>query len=178
MSAATWGLVVPAKGDPITPFRTPFSNMAESIATALDKVNTQSFPRYAKRSDLPSTNNLIRQHATVYADPTAANNGDYYWNGTTWAPIGLFAVAAGQASTNDISNGATKSVNISFPSGRFSQIPRLLFGSGHSRITMGYTTISTTGATINFSNFSGGPASGNITCDWEAVQMSSASANG
>lgn len=178
MSAASWGLVVPAKGDPITPYRTPFSNMAESIATALDKVSTQSFPRYAKKSDLPTTNNLIRQHATVYADPTAANNGDYYWNGSSWLPIGLFAVSAGQASTSDISNGQTKSVNITFPSGRFSQVPRVVATCNNSRITIGIASTSTTGATLNFSNFSGGAASGSVTGDWHAMQMSSASANG
>lgn len=104
MSAASWGLVVPAKGDPITPFRTPFSALAESVATQLDKLSTYGFPRYAKRSDLPSKDVVPRQHATVYADPTAANNGDYYWNGTSWVLI-MPQTVNGTAAINTSSNG-------------------------------------------------------------------------
>jgi len=87
MTAADWGLVVPTKGSAITSYRTPFAALAESVATGLDTVKSYSFPRYAKRSDLPSQNIVQRQHATVYADPTASNNGDYYWNGTSWVNL-------------------------------------------------------------------------------------------
>lgn len=84
MSAASWGLVVPTQGSPIVPIRTPFITLAESVASALDKLDDQSFIRVATRSALPSSGNVMRQHATVYADPTVANNGDYFWNGSTW----------------------------------------------------------------------------------------------
>ncbi len=179
MSAASWGLVTPAKGSPITPYRTPFIALVESTATALDTLNLQSFRRYAKRSDLPSSGNTTRQHATVYADPTSSNNGDYYWNGTAWITIGPFGIAAGQVYIGGgISNGATTPVNLTFPSGRFTQTPRLTATPWNSRITVGIATITAAGATLNCSNFSGAAAQGGINIDWQAQQMTSGSANG
>lgn len=179
MSAASWGLVVPAKGDPIVPFRNPFNNLAESMATALDSLQTYSFPRYATRSALPSTGNLARQHATVYADPTAGNNGDYYWNGTAWVLIGVFAEAAGTATySSNIGNGASGSTTITFPTGRFTQIPNVTATTSQSRLTVAVSGKSLTGATITWSNWSGGTANASFTADWQAKQMTLASAAG
>jgi hypothetical protein len=179
MSAADWGLVVPTKGSDITSYRTPFINLAESVANSLDKVNLSAFPRYAKLSDLPTSGQQPRQHATVYADPVTSNNGDYYWNGTAWITIGPFGIAAGQVYIGGgISNGATTPVNLTFPSGRFTQTPRLTATPWNSRITVGIATITAAGATLNCSNFSGAAAQGGINIDWQAQQMTSGSANG
>lgn len=180
MSAASWGLVVPAKGTPVTPFRTPFTALAESVADALDKLNMQSFPRYATRSALPSSGNQVRQHATVYADPTAGNNGDYYWNGTAWVAIGIFAEAAGSASYSKILNANwTDSSDITFPSGRFTQPPIVTATSTNSRCTVAVSGVTATKATITWSNWSDAPANaGSIAAFWQAKQMTSTSAAG
>lgn len=179
MSAASWGLVVPAKGDPITPFRTPFVTLAESMATALDKLNEQSFPRYATRSALPSSNVKPRQHATVYADPTAGNNGDYYWNGTSWVAIGIFAEAAGTVTlSSSVGSGQFGAVNVTFPSNRFTQPPILSITPSNSRVTAAYSNKTTTGFRVDVGNWSGATANQPITFDWMAKQMTAASAAG
>lgn len=178
MSAASWGLVVPVKGSAITSYATPFANLADSVATALDKVQTYAFPRYAKRSDLPTSGNLTRQHATVYADPTTGNNGDYYWNGTTWVQAGIFGQAAGTASvTGTIGVDSSATVDITFPVGRFTQAPIVSVTSTNSRLVAAVSGITTTKATIALGNRSLASVSGG-SAQWTAVQMTAASAAG
>lgn len=59
------------------------SNALESALTLA--ANKFGFAIYATQSALnaaPGT--ALWQHAVVNADPTAANNGEYTWNGTAW----------------------------------------------------------------------------------------------
>lgn len=180
MSAASWGLVVPTQGSPIVPYRTPFITLAESVATALDKLEDQSFIRVATRSALPGSGNITRQHATVYADPTVGNNGDYYWNGSTWVQVGIFGDAMGVATySGNIAAGAFGSpINISFPSGRFSQPPVFNATPSNSRVSVAYSNKTKDGIRIELGNWSNGTANGPFTIDWRASQATSASANG
>jgi hypothetical protein len=57
------------------------------------------------------TTAAIGQHATVISDPTPANNGDYAWNGTAWAPASpavpvcrLTTTAAGSTAGSSTTN--------------------------------------------------------------------------
>lgn len=179
MSASSWGLVVPAKGDPIVPFRNPFIALTESVATSLDTLQSYGFPRYPTRADLPSSGNLNRQHATVYADPTAGNNGDYFWNGTAWVLIGIFGQATGTATySSNIANGASGSTDVTFPTGRFTQIPTVVATTSQSRLTVAVSNKSLTGCRITWSNWSGSTANASFSADWRATQATASSAAG
>lgn len=180
MSAASWGLVTPAKGSPITPFRAPFETLASSVADALDKVDGQSFRRYPTRADLPSTGNNNRQHATVYADTVAGNNGDYYWNGTSWVLIGIFAQASGVL-TYGASIGAGSfgtSTKVNFPSDRFTLAPIVTVTAGHSRVTCAYSAKTKDSFNIDTGNWSNAAVGAGFEISWIATQATATSATG
>lgn len=78
-------LLKPQATDQIAPLETLLSNMQDSVQTALTNRNKNMFLLYATRAAMnavPGTQ--VGQHATVYADSTTANNGDYTWSGSAW----------------------------------------------------------------------------------------------
>lgn len=108
---------------------------------------------------------------TRIVTPSTLRNRDY-------AP---YAMAAGTTPANgaNISNGTGVTMTITFPVGRFTQVPILnvtVVGSARltSAILPGATTSS---ATVRMDNFSGGTA-GSSALAWQAVQMTSGSGAG
>lgn len=74
----------PTDSTPLTPLRTPFGLLADSVEADLD---ARGFTRYTTKALMDANTTLVvRAHATVYADGTPGNNGDYVWNGTAWKP--------------------------------------------------------------------------------------------
>lgn len=106
-------ITYPVSTDAVAPLETVFATMASSIQTALTNRNTNEFLIYATLSALnavPGT--VIGQHAYVNADGTASNNGDYYWNGTSWVWNGIY--------------GASLTANTGWTAGTGNQTPRAL----------------------------------------------------
>jgi hypothetical protein len=117
------------------------------------------------------------QHATVINDGTTSNNGDWVWQGSAWTRATPFAVAQGTGSIAGIGAGSSANVTLTFPTGRFTVAPFVYAIPGSSRLTPGFSSISTTGATINWGNWSTG-AAGSTTFNWFAVQMTPGTADG
>jgi len=58
---------------------------ANASEAAMNTASKGFYLRYTTKTlMLANTTASVGQHATVYADPSTGNNGDYVWNGTAW----------------------------------------------------------------------------------------------
>lgn len=90
MTAPTspWNLPLYASTDTIPSLEGVLNAQSNALNTALNTIQLTSYTEYATRSLMNAVaGTVIGQHATVNADSTAANNTDYYWNGSTWLPL-------------------------------------------------------------------------------------------
>lgn len=128
------------------------------------------------------------QHATVYADPTPANNGDYAWNGTAWVRrMAPFAMATGVVQSANAGGSSAPPVYwdggtlINFPAGRFTVAPVVTVTlqddpvSGISWVATYSTTATQTVARVLRI---GGPPTASYKIGWTAIQMTPTSAAG
>lgn len=84
-----WNIPLFAPSDTIPSLEGVLNSISTGLNTALNTMNIQTFARYATKSAMPTTGLSIGQHATVYADSTAAYNGDYVATSTTqWRKTG------------------------------------------------------------------------------------------
>lgn len=89
------------------PIQDPFNGISQAINAALERI---AFTTYANLTTLnlpANVGTVVGQHATVNADSTALNNGDYVWNGTAWkfSGIGAFATYTPTLTNLTVGNG-------------------------------------------------------------------------
>lgn len=89
-----------------------------------------------------------------------------------------FAMAAGRATQGATVNAATGvSVNVTFPTGRFTQPPLVTVNADSSRITTSVNSITKDNCVIRCDNWSNGAATA-FTIAWQAMQMTPTNASG
>jgi hypothetical protein len=121
------------------------------------------------------------QHATVTADGTAANNGDYVWipgSPGAWRRGGPVAMAAGVVTSGSNTTGV---VAITFPAGRFAVPPVLFFTATNysANVVVGLPgSVTTSGANVSSYNIATGANVSGIGFTWTAIQMSPTTAAG
>ena len=82
-----WGIPLFDDNTPFAPIQAPFNAQSEALNDALSDGAFAPYTTKALLDAAPGTR--VGRHATVYADGSDANNGDYSWNGAEWiiAPI-------------------------------------------------------------------------------------------
>lgn len=80
-----WGITLFDDTLSLNDYVAPFNTHAADLNAALNTASAGFFVNYATKAAMvavPGTRKFA--HSSVYADPTATNNGDYYWNGAAW----------------------------------------------------------------------------------------------
>ena len=77
-----WGIPLFDDNTPFAPIQAPFNSQSAALNDALTAGAFQPYATKALLDAAPGTR--VGQHASVYADGTVANNGDYRWSGTVW----------------------------------------------------------------------------------------------
>lgn len=68
--------------------KTVSNAQANAAETAMNNASKGFYLRYTTKAlMLANVTASANQHATVYADSTTANNGDYWWQGGAWARV-------------------------------------------------------------------------------------------
>lgn len=117
------------------------------------------------------------QMANVFADTTVTNALYMYVYGTGWVRQGMFAMAQGTGTIGTVVSGASINSTITFPTGRFTHPPFVYAMPASSRVTASMSAVTTTGATLNFGNWS--PATMAATGFWWlAIQMTPGTSDG
>lgn len=90
-----------------------------------------------------------------------------------------FAFSAGTTSIT-LSSAASGSTSVTFPAGRFTQIPIVTFGRGANgnKFVVNNSGLTTSGMTVTVASGDGSSYTGTVFVYWMAVQMASASAAG
>jgi hypothetical protein len=130
--------------------------VANSLAKRAADGGIQFFRVLSTDTSTPAANHLVRR--------------DYVDKLGTYRAAGTAAVAV-------LAAGATTTLNITFPTSRFTVAPIVNFDTGDGHVTVGAKTVTTTGATITLCNYTAA-ASVASTGQWQAVQMTAAAAAG
>ena len=77
-----WGIPQFDDNDPFAPVQAPLNAQSAALNVALNDGAFRPYATKALMDAAPGTR--VGQHASVYADGTATNNGDYRWNGNSW----------------------------------------------------------------------------------------------
>lgn len=164
-------ITYPVSGDAVAALETVFATMASSVQTALTR---NGYSQYGTLAALQAvTGSRYGQHATVYADSTAAFNTDYYWNGTAWAYV-VPIVSAG--STTTAASGVT---TVTFPTNRFTVAPIVTaYAMVSGSVSIAYTSAAPTSTNFGVRTFTLGGAQVAGTVYWQAVQMTPTTAAG
>lgn len=72
--------------------------------------------------------------------------------------------------------GSSTSQAITFPAGRFTVAPIVTVTTSRSRINVGVSSVTTTGATLLLENWSTGAEPNSVVLYWQALQMGAAAA--
>lgn len=154
--------------------------IANALSNALESsMNANSISFFLSYSSLAAlqanTTAAKGQHAIVEGDPTASNNGDYQWTGSTWIArsVAPFAEAAGTGS-----NTAGAYTTITFPAGRFT-VPPIITGNtiGAQPAIFHVNSSGVTATSAQVGGFVGQSAVAS-SWQWRAVQMTATSAAG
>lgn len=96
------------------------------------------------------------------------------------APHNAWGIAAGRVVMTSAAQatGATVTTTVTFPVGRFTQVPVISTGSAATRVTAGYASTTTASTQLVASNWSPATQSGGYEVSWQAVQMTPTSATG
>lgn len=172
------GFIPLASGsDQFSPPQAPLNALATALNTALSKTAFNPYPTLAALNAAPGT--VLDQHASVNADPTAANNGDYAWSGSAWIQTriatqgrGSFAEASGVGSNAAGAYGA-----VTFPAGRFTVAPLVTLQILGSAVAFPLIT-SVTATGFSGGAFSSGGSAVAGSWNWHAIQMTSTAAAG
>lgn len=87
------------------PIQVPFNGISQAMNTALKRIAFTTYATLATLNLPANVGTVVGQHATVNADSTALNNGDYVWNGTAWKFFGIGAFATYTATLVNITLG-------------------------------------------------------------------------
>jgi hypothetical protein len=156
-------------------------NSATTLMPPARRVSTLALLNSAVISPL-----VVGQRVNVYADSTAANNGDWAWDGAAWSQVDLanpFSVAVGVVNMS-LAASASATVSITFPTGRFTRIPyvfaMLQASPGVARKLNSQANAATTsGVTLALSTGDGTSITqGPFAVAWVAIQMTPASSAG
>lgn len=71
------------------PIQNPFNGISSALNNALKSAAFNFFPNLATLNLPANAGTTVNQKATVNADSTSTNNGDYFWSGTAWVPYRL-----------------------------------------------------------------------------------------
>lgn len=111
-----WNIPLFSVGDTIPSLEGVLNSQSNALNTALNSLQLTSYLQYGTRSAMnavPGT--VVRQHATVNADSTAGNNGDYIWSGSSWVPVplaGLTPINPSTATGTGVALGANGAVTL------------------------------------------------------------------
>lgn len=186
MAETSRGIVTPNQTDRyklVTDLNTMATSIDEALKDAANTYRGTSTQRTQFTSQAPE--------GTIWVD---TNGEKIVWvkQGASWRRIwpvrqgdipGMpYAMAAGRV-TISFSNSSGASVAASFPSGRFSVPPNVtltrIVGAGAKYIPYISTgSISTSGCTIGLYSGDGSPGTATAIVTWQAIQMTSASADG
>jgi hypothetical protein len=94
-ATTAWNIPLFGDNDFVTPIQTPLNAQANALDTALtNAINKAGFrgpyPDLATLNLPANVGTAVGQHATVNADATAVNNGDYIWTGSAWVLQGAW----------------------------------------------------------------------------------------
>jgi len=111
-----WGIPLFDDNTPFAPIQAPFNAQSEALDDALSDGAFAPYTTKALLDAAPGTR--VGQHATVYADGSDANNGDYSWNGAEWI-LSVSVASVHRATGNASGLGASMSVaaQLSLPAG-------------------------------------------------------------
>jgi hypothetical protein len=173
--------------DAVSPLHTLLNVAQQSVSDALDSTarvfrvaNTAARTAKATGYGASASNPLY----VFRADAPAEHQLEYTIDGTNWftVPAGgsqPYATASGSGSR--VFGGATASgvFGITFPAGRFSQIPNVLVSCTNTGLGIWFAAAGTSTTTASVQGFATGGATG-LTAPfiWTATQMTAASANG
>lgn len=137
------------------------------IALDIDGNNGVGIGKYRTQGMLDVAGPIYQQNSPVLDTATIRDLPQIPW-----------AAAAGVANHPAISTANGTTVNITFPTGRFTQPPILALTSrSQTQISFAATTVTATGATISIANWeSAAAAAGSFS--WQAIQMTPGSAAG
>lgn len=171
-----WNIPLFSVGDTLPSLEAVLNSQSNALNTALNSIAATSFgipfATYSLLSAAPGT--VVGQHASVNADGTAANNGDYVWSGSTWIKGAPYATAAGFATV-----AATGVTTITFPTGRFAVAPEVFaYGLVAASVSVAYTSAASTTTSFGVRLFTLGGAQIGGSVYWFAVQQALGSAAG
>lgn len=176
---------------------TPWSTLAAAITRLNDRIDALPSIREATVTaasplavtfDTDTTATLA--HGTLAAGLVAGDRvltlklRHYVWalgkkGGQPFPTPSPYRAAAGTTTTSAaIAANGNLAVNITFPAGRFTQPPILTGNCGNARGTIGFDSITTSGAVMSVSNWSDGSMASGQSLYWHAVQMTPDSAAG
>lgn len=160
---------------PVSPLENLF-NVPEAASAAQFAVRQIKSYKWASQSAQNAQTGMAAGDIGYRTDKKA----DHQYDGAAWIPTqAVFASAVGSTVTGAIISAlGSQTVTITFPSGRFTQIPAVFANTNNSRLNVSWGTVSTTGATIVVGNWSNGAAPAAIPVVWQAIQMFSAATNG
>ena len=171
-----WGIPLFDDNTPFAPIQAPFNAQSEALNDALSDGAFQPYATKALMDAAPGTR--VGQHASVYADATSYNNGDYKWGGSVWVQTWAsgskspFAVAVGAGS-----NATGSYATVTFPAGRFTVAPWVVATTnGGQPGTMNVGSVSATQMTI--AAFGSSNTAIQANWYWTATQMTPTSASG
>ena len=179
-----WGIPLFDDNTPFAPIQAPFNSQSAALNDALTAGAFQPYATKALLDAAPGTR--AGQHASVYADGTAAYNGDYRWSGSAWRQVfgddsgSPFAMAAGRAYVYAAANsGASETVTL--PAGRFSVAPIITVSMGadpeyQQDHFLSVWSKTSTSFVVAISN--PGATNAGVDFEWIAVQMDTEAAAG
>lgn len=94
----------------------------------------------------------------------------FVWGGTAFRPVGGRR-ANGSVAVASLAQDVSATIAVTFPVGLFTAAPRVMLTSGHSRLTVAYSAITTSGFTITAVNYSSGGMAASSTIAWSAEQL-------
>ena len=98
-----WGIPQFDDNSPFAPVQAPLNAQSAALNTALNDGAFRPYTTKALLDAAPGTR--IGQHASVYADGTVANNGDYTWSGSKWAAASKSPVRGGTVTATTTQGG-------------------------------------------------------------------------
>ena len=174
-----WGIPLFDDNTPFAPIQAPFNSRSAALNDALTAGAFQPYATKALLDAAPGTR--AGQHASVYADGTAAYNGDYIWGGSVWVQTwtsGGFAPFTFAAGVGSVTFGsANVSFNVAMPAGRFTAPPIVTMLTRSSNYGTKFSAIATTVTNISVLG-TDGQAGLSVPYQWTAVQMTPTSAAG
>src|SRR3954470_13706106 len=84
------------------PIQDPFNGISQALNGALKKVGYTTYASYATLILPANVGTVVGQHATVNADSTPVNNGDYTWSGSAWIRSSSGRLGRGRLAANTI----------------------------------------------------------------------------